>query len=332
VDSLKKVVCILLVVVFFISFITSLLFGFPFRFRFGKRIYVHENVTKNAHIKVFGTEYIPNDEGRVFLQLLDQDYQPIDNGVCLLDLYYPDRTIWFREAPMLYQEGSKGIYYFDFIVPNITGVYMVTVECLYVMNKQIDLADSFALQYGTVVDGDYTDTWYEDGHYHWVREDWVSGYRLSFYYEFDNITEPENYNGMAIVWKGNWDQRNEYVEMYIYDWCNDAWFNLPNRISYYTSMVSNYVSNDTIPFDCIVQGGSGGSLRVGFQDSAGDWSRSNLRTDLLEIQAMHTVYGQLNCIRGGGEVHVSKLYQMVNVSIGNLTVNYTGVPSLNIQT
>ena len=289
-----------------------------------RRVFVNETVSPTgARIKVFGTEYVPNDEGRVFLQLLDENYQPIDDGACLLYLYYPNRTIWFDSALMMYQEDSKGLYYFDFIVPNITGVYMVTVECLYVLDEQIDTSDDFDLVYGTVVSGDYTDTWYEDGHYHWVRESWDDRYRLEIYYDFKNITQPDNYNGMSIVWKGNFDQRNEYIEIYIYDWCNTSWVNLPNRISYYTPIVTNYISNETIPFDCLVN--EGGDLRVKFKDSVPDLTRSNLRTDLLRVEAFYTVYGQVNYIRGGGEVHVSKLHQLV-------TSNVTVSPSAQILT
>ena len=74
-----------------------------------------------------GTEYSPDDNGKVFLQLLDNGQQPISNSTCLLNMYYPNNLVWLNGIQMAYL--TEGLYYYDFIVPQTRGVYMVSAKC-----------------------------------------------------------------------------------------------------------------------------------------------------------------------------------------------------------
>jgi len=82
---------------------------------------------------VFGakgfTEYSPNSNGRVFIQVLDNYFSPVDNAVCYINVYYPNGSYFARNQTMLHFE--NGLYYYDFIAPKTEGVYMVTVSCVY---------------------------------------------------------------------------------------------------------------------------------------------------------------------------------------------------------
>jgi hypothetical protein len=88
----------------------------------------------NGQMEVKGTEYFAGDRGTVFLQLVDAYGQPITTAACFTDIYYPssydtNHTPFVEDVPMLYKE--EGLYYYDFIVPPYTGVYMVLANCRY---------------------------------------------------------------------------------------------------------------------------------------------------------------------------------------------------------
>ena len=88
----------------------------------------------NGQMEVKGTEYFAGDRGTVFLQLVDAYGQPINTAACFTDIYYPysydlNHTAFVEDVPMLYKE--EGLYYYDFVVPPYTGVYMVLGKCRY---------------------------------------------------------------------------------------------------------------------------------------------------------------------------------------------------------
>jgi hypothetical protein len=82
---------------------------------------------------VFGakgfTEYSPGSNGKVFVQVLDNFFTPVDNAICKLTVYYPNTTRFISNATMLPFE--NGLYYWDFVAPDVEGVYMTTVSCTY---------------------------------------------------------------------------------------------------------------------------------------------------------------------------------------------------------
>jgi len=258
-------------------------------------------------INVYGTDYYPSEDGRVFIQLLDEDGKPIDDALCLLDLFYPDKTIWFYEAPMIWLNISKGLYYFDFIVPDQEGVYMVTVQCFYVIDETFDYADSVTVTHG-VESGSVQDTWKDDNVYYTVSEKLLAGggYALDFYFDFYNVSIPSNVTGMTVYWVGRWTSSEEIVYFEVYDWCTGSWVDLVNNISTNTPTVSNFVSVDEYNISCLVSGTDSGTVRVRLRDK--DWSEKveagDLMTDFIDVQMKYATYGQINNIRGGGEVHV----------------------------
>ena len=258
-------------------------------------------------IKVYGTDYYPDEDGRVFIQLLDEDGKPIDDALCLLDMFYPDKTIWFYEAPMIWLNVSKGLYYFDFVVPPTEGIYMITVQCFYVIDETFDYADSVTVTHG-VSSGSVQDTWKDDNVYYTVTEKLIAGggYALDFYFDFYNVSIPSNVTGMTVYWVGRWTSSEETVYFEVYDWCTGGWVDLVNNISTNTPTVSNFISVDDHNISCLVSGTDSGTVRVRLRDK--DWSEKveagDLMTDFIDVQMKYATYGQINNIRGGGEVHV----------------------------
>jgi len=259
-------------------------------------------VQRKPHVKVFGTEYSPQDEGRVFLQLLDENFKPINNALCLISIYYPDKTEWFRNVSMFYLPGSDGLYYFDFIAPAIEGVYMVSAKCFYVIDETYDYADSYNLVRGNRINGAIEDTWKDDSVYLTFRESLFD--RLEVRFDFENVSIPINNTGMTIYWVGRWEDPDEYLTEYVYDFCNSAWLELPNRITTNTPMVSNYLDASAYNISCFL-GDAGNVVRVRFEDQGAYGSREYFRTDFIDVQMHYATYGQINNIRGGGEIHVS---------------------------
>jgi hypothetical protein len=82
---------------------------------------------------VFGakgfTEYSPGSPGKVFVQVLDNFFTPVDNAICRLTVYYPNTTKFINDVVMIPFE--NGLYYWDFVAPDVEGVYMTTVSCTY---------------------------------------------------------------------------------------------------------------------------------------------------------------------------------------------------------
>jgi hypothetical protein len=82
---------------------------------------------------VFGakgfTEYSPGSPGKVFVQVLDNFFTPVNNAICKLTVYYPNTTRFVDNVTMLPFE--NGLYYWDFVVPYVEGVYMTTISCTY---------------------------------------------------------------------------------------------------------------------------------------------------------------------------------------------------------
>jgi len=254
-------------------------------------------------IRVYGTEYSPGDYGRIFLQLLDEG-QPVNNALCLIDLYYPDLTVWFDDASMFYLNGSDGLYYFDVVVPDNLGVYMTTVKCFYIIDETLDYADDTTVIKG-LESGSFQDTWKDDNVYHTVKEKLYSGgYSLDFHYSFYDVQIPSNYTGMTIYWIGRWTSSEEVVYMYLWNWCNDSWVVLPNEISTNTPMVSNYLDSDGWNVNCFVA--PNGTIMVRFSDSNASEKveATELMTDFIDVQMHYATFGSIENIRGGGEIHV----------------------------
>lgn len=70
-----------------------------------------------------GTEYYPNQNGTIFLQV-----ESWNNTECELDIYYPNKTMMLSSA-MAFLNNSRGIYYYDFVVPSEEGIYITDALC-----------------------------------------------------------------------------------------------------------------------------------------------------------------------------------------------------------
>jgi len=91
-------------------------------------------------INLLGTEYDISDEtGKIFLQLLDDQKNIIDNASCFISMYYPNQTK--KHSIMTY--AGDGLYFLDIEIPKITGIYMLSALCLTPKNTEVISEDDF---------------------------------------------------------------------------------------------------------------------------------------------------------------------------------------------
>lgn len=171
---------------------------------------IHDIVkTLDTKIDIYGTEYQVGDDATVFLQLT-YHYLPINNGSCYIDVYYPNKTIFLNETPMYYLMNSQGIYYKDFVVPNVIGVYIVSAICEYPFKITSQKAYDYNLIYGNTAGGDYTDTWFLDGDTHNTKEgrDNSSDYwRFNFTYLFSFVEVNK-----SKIYRAEWEVHSDWYK------------------------------------------------------------------------------------------------------------------------
>jgi predicted nucleic acid-binding Zn-ribbon protein len=99
--------------------------------RTATNLYVNTRFTyynnPKADLIMHGTEYKSDENGKLFLQLLDTSKLPIENSQCVASIYYPDGSIFVDSQTMTYLD--EGIYYYNFNVPYMLGVYMSVATC-----------------------------------------------------------------------------------------------------------------------------------------------------------------------------------------------------------
>jgi len=82
----------------------------------------------DVDMRVFGTEYLTGQCGRLFLQLL-VDGEPVNDASCYGTAYYPNDSLFLDSVLMGYLNGSEGFYRYDLGVPEVDGVYILSPVC-----------------------------------------------------------------------------------------------------------------------------------------------------------------------------------------------------------
>jgi len=245
---------------------------------------------KQPRIFVGGTEYSPGDNGRTFVQILSDAFTPVNNAVCKVTIYYPDNSYFVKEAYML-PLGERGLYYYDFIAPDTTGVYMVSVECVYPNNKTdyypsnpagCKASSGYSTVGATSVSNLYY-IYYPDNYQYYCKSDVL-------YLNFS-----ANLNDYSFVYNGKFAiPRNDSVSVYIWNKCINDW-ELSSTFNYYTPMVSKYYNNGT----CYLPN----FKFVG----------TEFYVDYFTLSVFTPSSTTINNIRGGGEVHIKYLKAQVEI-------------------
>ena len=289
-----------------------------------QNVTIAENESEKYHMKVFGTEYLYGEVATTFLQLLNENYDPVYNATCWINVYYPNNSIFIDDALMAKFE--EGLYYYDYVVPNISGIYMLTTRCFIPTLHHKLLAQDF----GTLTSVSQEGTWYNthevDNTYHMLHS---NNYWLDVYYNMSNTVNTSNITDVQVVMFYKMDWCTNCLRMYIYDFVDSTWKLLPNRGSgsgIWASSPELILSN---PVD-------GGDLDRYMDDNGVMMVR--LRTPEyrlyvdyigIEIIAGATQYTNLIALRGSGEVHVHEPPQAeLNVSGVNVSAEVEWPPEI----
>jgi hypothetical protein len=219
---------------------------------------------KVPRVHVFGTEYSPGDEGKVFVQVLSDAYTPVDNAVCNLNVYYPDNTKFVNDEAMI-GLGSRGMYFYNFIAPNTTGVYMIDIACKY---------PNFMVTY---YPQESTALYAMDG----VTYTITGTMNITF-----NTTIYSRFYG---TFYGTFSKSTNYADIYV---LKDNSWEYYCQITYYKPTCAKIVENYT-----------GYSAVFKIVPMLGP--KDKLDMDLANLIQYNTTEQVVTNLRGGGEIHVS---------------------------
>ena len=282
--------------------------------------------------KVSGTEYSPGDSATIFVQLTDANNNPVQNGSCYVDIFYPGPMHMYNisNAPMVQASGGDGLYYYDLVVPSTLGVYMVSAKCAYTYNWQW-IYPSDELVYSPVR-GAVTGTWSgatqalnnpDDGAYEQCQTstDCVANYTFNVS-QYGVLTNVTNVN---LYWLGEATKVGTLTFAY---WNNSAWVNLPNTVATVATgsttapSGADQLQTNMIPVSAII----GGLVKVRLSDVVG--STHAFYDNWLSL-AVLTTYGTIQNVKGSGEMHVTNIPSAAATSVWtyparSLTTNLLG--------
>jgi len=289
-------------------------------------------------IKIHGTEYVTDEKGTVFLQLVDSQGNPVNNGNCLLSIYKPvsvnsTHDLLLKDAPMMYSGNDDGIYYYDLNIPNITGVYMLSVFCSYEFGGGFVYSlsgEETNYPERTVLAGTYTGSPiflnnYVDWEY--TRCDSGAGKICDAYYDFNAtihypLSELQNITSMSLYYMGE-ASRAATVRFYYWNWTNSSWVLLPNNLTFIASGsstpvgIGDFVGNK-LPNEAL--NNNTGIIRIRTYSTVGGKEGYYQFDNWLNIQLL-TSRGTVQDVKGSSELHVSELYGRLNNSFNEIPFN-----------
>jgi len=294
-------------------------------------------------MKIHGTEYQIGEYGTIFLQLQDTNGKPVNNGVCYLDIYYPYydghmHDLMYKDLAMLYKNDSNGLYFFDLVIPNITGVYMLSATCSYA-HQYYWVYPPYEYMYEsnrTVIQGTYTgDTVYlnslEDLIYNECNP---SSKVCDAYYDF-NVSEVVDLNSLNLtsidIYYAGESTSNPTLTMYIWNWSNSSWIELPNELTFHgtaganPSGVDEFLTNVIEDYNYTIS--DNGTIRIRlYSTGASTYTQYDNWLSIKLVSAETQVFE----LKGSGELHVTNNLNQINETLHNLPSNVWNYPSRNL--
>jgi hypothetical protein len=316
-------------------------------------------------VLVHGTEYRTGERATVWLQLKDNQGLPVNNGACYLDVYAPSSANVSRPeivamAPMLYRNGSEGVYYYELVTPNITGVYMDIASCSYAESEAwVYSLDGTEVLYpvstmttGSCVGSNIFLVDYEDWIY--TKCDAAAGGTkiIDMYYDFNTTLHlgnlsAQNITNMDLFYMGESSVNGVVLNFSVWNWTSGNWRLLSNSLTMSGTATSqplgigDFVSN-SVPISRIgdVVNATNGIVRIRMYTQFG--SSYTVYNNWLNF-AVKTALGTIQDLKGSSEMHVndwfSGLESNASLQLGilqqiNATTNNTGrvVSQINVTT
>jgi hypothetical protein len=257
---------------------------------------------------VGATEYDPFDPGKVFVQLT-QEGSPLENSTCFVSIWYPNTTRFVFNQMMAAQE--EGIYYHDFTVPEVLGVFPVSIECqFFVSTISYDAIEATDLQ------GDLSGVPFDihaiDGLT--IEDTEVLGnsriMALNITFTNTSLTNNSQFIFLDTFWRRvqgvTNDPPGDYMMYYVYNYSSGSYVEMAQLVDYTSGFRRDIVTLFNISDHFV---GPDSTVQFLVNDTLGspDDKRDTLyELDFFQLNVVSGVQNQtLENIRGGGEVHVT---------------------------
>ena len=258
--------------------------------------YVFYSFYFTPRIYVGGTEYSPNSAGRIFVQVLDNSFTPVNNAVCDLVVYTPNNTIFYNGS--MQPLGENGFYYYDFITPEAEGVYMLSVSCIYPNELHTFYMSDFSSSTYTL--GNEDDTYFIDNYFLYVNRG-----TINFVANF-SVSNTTNGTGTVRLKAVYTQPTDSVLDLQVYNYCTDTWESSPIKLDYNHP----YIAYNLGSLDCYKEDDT---LTARLHGS----SNKPIKIDLFVVDIYIPSGQYVTNLRGGGEVHVSymKAVELVNPNL-----------------
>jgi hypothetical protein len=260
-------------------------------------------VTRQPNMDVQGTNYLINDSGKIMVYLAIGAY-PIDNAACYVNVLKPDMTFFIQSDLMFHYNATgtefQGLYYYDFIVPNITGVFPVEAYCFYNSSELIDYPDEFDSNI-TLLDGEVEDLrrFDDDQRMEFIGDGNCNGVSCEAKF-FIPVQEggAEEFLADFRVNAEVWTNKQENFSFWVYDWNASNyvyWFDITKNVpvnpqNFYLEITEDFIQP--------------GGLDIWVKVNVTDFDNGDL--DIYHLYASRVYNGSyVGELRGSNEIVVS---------------------------
>lgn len=289
-------------------------------------------IQNQTEISMFGTEYEAGDKAKIWLQLL-QGGNPIRNANCLLDIYYPNNTLFVQSAPMSFLNNSRGEYYYDLFAPNSSGIYSTSAQCFFSFNtftfynpEEFPNLNEVAVNntgFG-ITTGSFFNINQKDDSLYVQHASTTAGSRktnLSLEWNLSKTSENlTNVTQISILFFGQSD-KSPTTTMSIFNFNTSKFENLPNTLTYtaqtspptaFDEFFSNIVPNSTNYIS------ANNIIRINFETKIAGGTNFNVYYNEINLN-LNAVAGQtISDIKGASELHVERHFITLNDLINNV--------------
>lgn len=278
-----------------------------------------------------GTEYRVGDDATIFLQLKDNQDEPVTNGTCSLSIFSPfmngTHPNFLLEAPMFFLDTNDGLYYYDLVVPNTSGVFMLSAKCAYAQNTAwVYALDGMDAPNRTGIYGTYDGSTValvnkEDFLYEHCTSQPVSGMAFcDAYYDFNLSGMGNNFTSINLFWLGESNYKPT-VKFSAYNWTSAAWETLVNNLTLSaTALASQPSGADEMISNAIALGFVNTTTGIlWLQMNVSRSSSFQLWNNFLNLQVV-SKNGTIHELKGSGEMHVNTWFEGIESNLSNFSM------------
>jgi hypothetical protein len=290
-------------------------------------------------LTIFGTDYAPGDNGRVFIQLV-RNNTGYSDAICTVDIHNPSSisngTDYYVESALMFSLGVDGFYYYDFVVPDTVGIYMVGIDCFTSVGTEVIAPYADNLIEGSVSSGSVSNLGNEDLSYYSLNEQTNTFLNRSYVHDFyfDMSSIPSNATFTALVMIGYMNPSSaETIDFSVYNFSGSNWVLLPNTLPSQAGSTNVMVTNtgDGSGLSDLINGSNITIVRLTDTLQTLDFQTSTINIDSLEIGGTFVQAAPVIGLRGGGEINVRNKVNITNIS-NQINTNLQIVNQTNLTT